>query len=527
MQFLPRLLGLAIPALVVGGLLSGCTLEPSPAGASADAAAPAAFDAPPPAENRGDAGAIVTPFDAEAADAARPETDTGPADAADACLRTVPVATTSALAAAVASARAGDCIRLADGDYVFPNIAAKGTGPNPIVIAAEHLGMARVSTKSLALDGAAYVVVEGLLYTSNEGVRLTNCDHCRLTRNTFHITETGPTSWVQVEGSTGGHNRIDHNELGPKTHEGNLIGLYGAGATILPFTQIDHNYFHDVGPVTSNGWETIRAGLSGLSHSSGHVTIEYNLFESCEGDPEIISTKSCDNTIRYNTLRSSRGQICLRIGSRTSVYGNFILGGGVAQTGGIRVLGQDHEIFDNYIEAVDGDGIFLEGGESEETPSAGAFHYRVYRAKLVFNTIVGAKTGIRIGGAHPLSPVDSIVANNLIQASSGAMFGEALQPVNTLYLGNIVDPAGSAVVGIAAQPSEARKADPKLVTVGEIRRLAATSPAIDAAIGSFAFVTEDIDGDPRTKPDVGADEYSAAPPVRRPLVRADVGPNSP
>jgi hypothetical protein len=282
-----------------------------------------------------------------------------------------------------------------------------------------------------------------------------------------------------------------------------------------------------VGPVTSNGWETIRAGLSGLSHSSGFVTIEYNLFHATQGDPEIISTKSCDDVVRYNTLRESKGQISLRIGSRNSVYGNFILGNGVAGTGGIRVHGQDHKVYDNYIEAVDDNGVNLEGGESEETPDPGAFHYRVYRAQVVYNTIVGARTGVQVGGAHPLSPVDCTIADNIVQASSGAMIRESLNPVNTTYLANLVNPTASAVVGITATAAQVTKADPRLVLAGGIRRLSANSPAIGMGHGAFPFVTDDIDGDPRTTFDVGADQYATTAPKRHPLTESDVGPNAP
>ena len=118
----------------------------------------------------------------------------------------------------------------------------------------------------------------------------------------------------------------------------------------------------------------------------------------------MISTKSCDDVVRYNTVRDSKGQITLRIGSRNSVYGNFIFGHGIADTGGIRVHEQDHKVFDNYIEDVDDNGVLLEGGESEETPGPGAYHYRVYRAQVVYNTIIGAHTGVVVGGAHRCRP---------------------------------------------------------------------------------------------------------------------------
>jgi hypothetical protein len=441
------------------------------------------------------------------------------------CLRTVPVSTSGGLNTAVGAAVPGDCIVLADGNYRMDPIIQSGTAEAPIVIRAANNGKAVVSSGTLTILNSKYVTVEGILYTSDKGATIEDSDHCRITRSTFRIRETGEVTWIQVRGETGGYNRIDHNDIGGKTHKGNLVGLAGEGGKIVPHTRIDHNYFHDVGPVTGNGWETIRAGLSQLSHSSGHILIEENLFENCQGDPEIISLKSCDDVVRYNTIRRSKGEIVLRIGSRNAIHGNFILGDGVPDTGGIRVHGQDHRVFNNYIENIDDKGIFLEGGESEETVEPDKFHYRVYRAQVVHNTIVNAKTGIQIGGAHELSPVDSVVANNVVRGETGAMIDEALAPTGTQYSGNIVYPLGAAAVG--TRSAGIAVADPRLVRTGDVWRLDLASPAIDAATRLFPFVSVDMDGDVRVQPDVGADERTTESPRRAPLTAADVGPDGP
>jgi poly(beta-D-mannuronate) lyase len=59
--------------------------------------------------------------------------------------------------------------------------------------------------------------------------------------------------------------------------------------------------------------------------------------------------------------------------------------------------------------------------------------------------------------------------------------------------------------------------------------LASTSPAIDqASSSSYPAVTKDIDGQTRSgMKDTGADEYSTASIVNRPLKAGDVGPSSP
>jgi hypothetical protein len=271
-----------------------------------------------------------------------------------------------------------------------------------------------------------------------------------------------------------------------------------------------------------NGWETIRAGLSGWTFSTARTIIERNLFLHTTGDPETISVKSSDNTIRYNTMRASKGEFTLRHGNRTSVYGNYILGDGVAGSGGIRVLGGDHKLFNNYIQGVDGSGIFLEGGESDDTTGALSDHKQVYRAQVVFNTIVNPR-GITVGGAHPVDPIDCTVAYNVLQGTGGTVLSQTSTAVNTRYLGNIVFNGSTSITGTDA----IRKLDPKLVKVGEIFKLTTGSPAIDKADASFTFVTTDMDGQPRSTPDVGADELSTATASVGLLAPSDVGPNSP
>jgi hypothetical protein len=55
-----------------------------------------------------------------------------------------------------------------------------------------------------------------------------------------------------------------------------------------------------------------------------------------------------------------------------------------------------------------------------------------------------------------------------------------------------------------------------------------TTGAADSAVGTFPFVTDDMDGQPRTAPyDVGADERASTAVLQRPLTPAVVGPDSP
>jgi poly(beta-D-mannuronate) lyase len=77
--------------------------------------------------------------------------------------------------------------------------------------------------------------------------------------------------------------------------------------------------------------------------------------------------------------------------------------------------------------------------------------------------------------------------------------------------------------------SGARRVNPLLSQDSfSIFRLQSTSPAINTAVGSYPEVTIDLDGHTRSgTKDVGADEFSTAPVIRRPLTTANVGPNAP
>jgi hypothetical protein len=54
-------------------------------------------------------------------------------------------------------------------------------------------------------------------------------------------------------------------------------------------------------------------------------------------------------------------------------------------------------------------------------------------------------------------------------------------------------------------------------------RFVASNPAINIAVGDYA--KDDLNGQPRNEPDIGADEFSSNAVGRRPLTPRDVGPS--
>ena len=233
---------------------------------------------------------------------------------------------------------------------------------------------------------------------------------------------------------------------------------------------------------------------------------EHNLFEDCNGDPEIVTLKSSDVVFRYNTLRrSTKGMLTLRYSNRSVIEGNFFFG----LRGGIRAYGADHKIINNYFQDNNGTAIFVSHGQ-------GTNYLQINKMLIAHNTMVNDAISPR-GGETP--PINVTIANNLIRKDGGSAINAGADWQAT-YQGNII--WGSATTNIPA--AGYKKVDPLLMVGGGVSHLGAGSPAIDAAMGSFGIM-DDMDGHPRMgTPDVGADEYSTAAPLRRPLTAADVGP---
>ena len=445
--------------------------------------------------------------------------------------RTVNITSSGQLQAALADARAGDRIVVADGRYTIgPMTGRNGTAAKPITVVAAHRGRAVVEAGQLEVANSSHVTFEGLRWTNRSTLRITGSNHVRLTRNHFRLTEESTLSWVLVDGANSHHNRIDHNLFEQKRQLGNFITVEGSDTQQSQHDRIDHNHFRDIGPRAVNEMEAIRVGRSTLSRSSGFTVVESNLFEDCDGDPEIISVKSNDNTVRFNTFRASQGTLSHRHGNRGTMHGNFFLGEGKAGTGGIRVYGEDHKIYNNHFEGLTGSGfdaaLQLDGGDVDMSGALNA-HWRVYRATVVHNTFVDNTSNIEIGANYTFPPVDSTIADNVVTGAQGKLVNEVKPPVNLTYAGNIAWPTATATVGVTASAEAIRVVDPLLCRQGPVHRLRAGSPAIDTGTGRHAFVTDDFDGQPRAGvADVGADERSRAAVVRGPLHPAEVGPDA-
>ncbi|HIW35218.1 MAG TPA: S-layer homology domain-containing protein [Candidatus Paenibacillus intestinavium] len=372
--------------------------------------------------------------------------------------------------------------------------------------------------------------------------------------------------YIRVEGESS-HNRLSYNEIGPKKGFGAVVIYDGAGHSgqnISQYDVIEYNHFYGIGPRVSNGLEAIRLGLSSLSLSSGFVTIQYNLFDGLDGEDEVISVKSSDNIIRYNTIRNSYGGIVARHGNRNSFYGNFIIGDGqMPGLSGFRIYGSDHKIYNNYMEGLTDRVIRLDGGSHDGgadgstnptvrwgSPEQVAVldslsteartellrgHWRQYNVQIYNNTIVniGNQTTAFSLGGRTYQPVGTKIYNNLVFSNAGTIFNEtnAVQNAPTIerpvYAGNLVEGIAGLTNNNNLSQGFEKKALKLVRSADGLIRLSAYSPAIDGAKTPY-IPTDDMDGQIRYgTADVGAHEYNAGIAVtRRPLTVADVGPKA-
>ncbi len=420
----------------------------------------------------------------------------------------VGVSSVSALQAAIDTARPGQRIELAEGVHATDR-PIKITRSD-VTVAARRVGGTVFTSGGFELGAVRGVTIEGFVFNGTSSMTVpVEAQATRITRNTYNGDKNGASLTVSANDV-----QVDHNTFSNRTNEGVYLQVTGPGSEIAQRTWIHHNHFYNHSFSGSNGGESIRLGYSHKQSKSAYAVIEHNLFDKANGDPEAISVKSSDNTVRFNTIRNSKGHIVLRHGNRTTVEGNLLFGSG------IRFHGNDHKIFNNYVQNT-GDRaiVFGKGSETDSGPTSTS-HDRPDRVTVAFNTLVG--TGAVVDSdTGTYAPKDCVLANNVIQGSSSKLV-DLMSGSTVKYEGNIV------WGGTAGIPSGYRSVDPQLVRDSNgLLRLSSGSPAIETSAGTYSYVTRDFDPQSRSgKPDVGADEYSTSA-TRKPLTSADVGVNAP
>jgi len=269
---------------------------------------------------------------------------------------------TNELNEAIKKAEPGQEIILANGVWKNEQIKFHGMGTEnaPITLRAETPGKVSLEGESVLKISGEYLVVKDLYfkngYTPDKAVIIfrNNPDsiayHCRVT-GTVIEEYTQPDRhrkdhWIEFYGQ---HNELDHSYIAGKSNEGPTVKVYlNDNRHINNYHKIHDNHF---GPRPRKGGpkaETMQLGASTTSMTPSYTQVTNNLFEKCNGEVEIISSKSNFNNFSNNVFLESEGSVVTRHGNYANISNNLFIANDNPYVGGIRVINTGHWITNNY-----------------------------------------------------------------------------------------------------------------------------------------------------------------------------------
>tara|TARA_B110000977_G_scaffold28133_1_gene35942 strand:+ start:309 stop:2636 length:2328 start_codon:yes stop_codon:yes gene_type:complete len=381
---------------------------------------------------------------------------------------------------AIDSSEAGNQIILANGIWkdVQIKFRGKGTTDNPITIKAETTGKVTIEGESYLKFGGEYLVVEGLYFKngfspSNAVIdfKISSKDkpdeisnNCKVTNcviEDFNKPKRDKSDlWVQFWGR---HNTLSNCYIAGKTNRGPTVRVSIAGIeSINNYHQIVNNHF---GPRPVKGGpsgETIQLGDSYTSMSPSHTMVANNLFEECNGEVEVISSKTNFNIFKNNVFYKSEGSLVTRHGNYSMIDGNYFIGDGENENyGGIRIINTGHWVVNNYFYGLKGKSFRSPLAVMNGIPKSPLNRYnQVTDVVVAYNTYVncsspwqfGVGTNIAQAKVLPKSEIRSArairttVANNIIYNEKGleSIVVENDKADGVAFMKNIINNQGVA-----------------------------------------------------------------------------------
>ena len=359
-------------------------------------------------------------------------------------LNTIKVSDLNQLNEAIKNSVPGDNIVLANGIWkdVQIDFYGKGTKEKPIVLRAETKGEVTIEGKSNLKLGGEYLEVIGLYfkngYTPSNAViqfkinndsianhsRVTNCVIEEFTQPDRDVSD----HWIELWGR---NNQLDHCYLVGKSNFGPTIRVFLKGNEhIYNYHQIVNNHF---GPRPRKGGphgETIQIGASDTSMTPSNTNVSNNLFDRCNGEVEVISSKSNFNEFSHNVFYQCEGSLVLRHGNYAKIDGNIFIGSDNSTfIGGIRVINTGHWITNNYFYKLKGEEFRSPLAIMNGIPKSPLNRYnQVTDVVVAYNSFIDCKSpwqfsvgsNIRQRDVLPPSEIRSarpervVIANNLI-----------------------------------------------------------------------------------------------------------------
>ncbi len=364
----------------------------------------------------------------------------------------------SELIDAMKRTRPGDEVVLSEGEWRDAELCidGHGTGAAPITVRADVAGKTILTGTSRVRLSGSYVVLKGLWMRNPENASVdwlelrydskrwaTHCTvtECAFTEDAEFKSIDKENRWIGIYGEA---NQLTSCRIEGKKNKGTTVvvwlGDYDKGSHLIA-----SNYFGTRTRLGKNGGETIRVGDSDSSMQAARCVVEKNLFESCDGETECISNKSCENVYRANTFRNVKGTLTLRHGNSCHVEANIFLGNKISQTGGIRIIGEDHRVANNYLQDLEGDGfrsaIAILNGYPNSKPNG---YFPVKRAVVEGNVIVNCKHSLLLGyhdeSKANIAPSECVFRHNTIVARKGQPAIEvASMPQTSRFEGNRIE----------------------------------------------------------------------------------------
>ncbi|MBU2949943.1 T9SS type A sorting domain-containing protein [Tamlana agarivorans] len=456
----------------------------------------------------------------------------------------------AAITSLSASLQAGDEVVLLDGTYTSDErikfSPTTGTAAEPITFRAETPGGVKFTGGLKMSIGGDHVIVDGFYWKG--GIGASNfiefrdgssnyANHSTIQNCAIDGLEIDPDDaaddiidksitkhrWIVLYGT---YNTVINCSFMNKNSAGALVlaemeynaspdGVSNTRCNVVGHT-ISNNYFYryakmDASLSNSGDSETIRIGTSEYQNVNSETTVSNNYFVEADGENEIITNKSKNNTYINNTFRRCRGSLVLRHGSGALVDGNYFLGENVEGTGGIRIVDSEHTVTNNYIQdcinvldqAKWNNGItFLGGGDSHavdcNSTSVSNGYQKTVSVNISNNSLVNTNAPLFYNEDKGSNDPSGSVINNLVYFASGngnvtdVITGDSATAFDNLgtgltYNGNVYTGTslGATNAGFSEDNSITATASGEIFTFSGNKGadMGAYQPATDAMVG--------------------------------------------
>ncbi|SNR27321.1 poly(beta-D-mannuronate) lyase [Maribacter sedimenticola] len=377
---------------------------------------------------------------------------------------------------AIANAIPGDVIIMANGEWTDVEIKFVGYGNDqqPITLKAETPGEVILTGNSNLRLGGEHLVVDGLFFTKGYSTTSsvitfainqdTVANHSRISHCAivdFNKPQRNQTDlWVLFNGR---YNELDHCYIAGKSNRGPTVRVDLAGnQSIKNHHKITNNYFGPRPPKGGPSAETIQLGNSFTSMVPSYTLVANNFFDHCNGEVEVISSKSNFNEFRSNVFYKSEGSLVTRHGNYCIIDGNYFIGDvNSEQIGGVRLIGTGHWVTNNYFYNLKGKTFRSPLAVMNGIPKSPLNRYlQVTDVVVAYNTWVNCISPWQFGvGSNidqkdilPASeirserPIRTIVANNLVYNTQGdeqpIIAHDALDGIN--FKSNLINNQGNS-----------------------------------------------------------------------------------